>query len=270
MSTTQKTGPNPFDKQTTIPGIGQIILVGSGKGGVGKSTVAANLALALKEKGRRVGILDADIYGPSIPRIFGAINQVPPISPEGKIQPIVRHGVKIMSIGFLVDESSAVVWRGPMMFKALDQFLRDVQWGELDDLIIDLPPGTGDVPLTIAQKVAVKGAIVVCTPQNLALIDAKKAVDMFDQVNIPLLGIVENMSYMLAPGGSGERIQLFPKGDLNSFLDAKKIPKLSEIPFNPMVGVATEAGMPIVVSNPASVEAKAFAALAERVIEETK
>lgn len=258
--------PNPFNKQTPIPGIGQIILVGSGKGGVGKSTVACNLALALKDKGRRVGIIDADIYGPSLPRIFGAINQVPPISPEGKIQPIVRHGLKIMSIGFLVDEGSAVVWRGPMMFKALDQFFRDVQWGELDDLIIDLPPGTGDVPLTVAQKVPVAGSIVVCTPQNLALVDAKKAIDMFDQVNIPVLGVVENMSYMAGPDGS--KIQLFPKGDLNSYLDAKKIPKLAEIPFNPMVGIATEAGMPVIISHPTSPEAAAFRTLADRVLEE--
>ena len=255
---------NPFDRQAPIAGIKKIILVGSGKGGVGKSTVAANLALALKNMNYSVGLLDADIYGPSIPRLFGAMNQIPPVNEKSRIQPIVRHGVKLMSIGFLIDESSAVVWRGPMLFKAMDQFFRDVDWGDLDYLILDLPPGTGDVPLTVAQKVPVDGAIVVCTPQNLALVDAKKAIDMFDQVSIPLLGVVENMSYMKGP--QGEKIQLFAKGDLDSYLDAKKITKLASIPFHPHVGLTTEAGIPIVVSHSQSDESLAFSSLAEKVV----
>lgn len=257
---------NPFDRQAPIAGVKKIILVGSGKGGVGKSTVAANLALALKNKNKSVGLLDADIYGPSVPRLFGAINQIPQVNEQSKIQPIIRHGLKLMSIGFLIDEGSAVVWRGPMLFKAMDQFFRDVLWGDLDYLIIDLPPGTGDVPLTVAQKVPVDGAIVVCTPQNLALVDAKKAIDMFDQVNVPLLGVIENMSYMLGP--NGERLQLFAKGDLDSYLDAKKINKLAVVPFHPHVGVSTEAGMPIVVSNPESAESLAFNEIAAKLIAE--
>jgi ATP-binding protein involved in chromosome partitioning len=260
---------NPFNRQAPIEGIKKIILVGSGKGGVGKSTVAANLALSLKNAGQTVGLLDADIYGPSVPRLFGAMNQVPQVNEKSRIQPIVRHGLKLMSIGFLIDEGSAVVWRGPMLFKAMDQFFRDVDWGTLDYLIIDLPPGTGDVPLTVAQKVPVDGAIIVCTPQNLALVDAKKAIDMFDQVSIPLLGVVENMSYMLGPDGE-QRIQLFAKGDLDAYLDAKKITKLTSIPFHPMVGVATEAGMPVVISHPNSPEAKAFEMLAQAVLNESK
>ncbi len=255
------TPPNPFDQQKPIPGVKHIIAVSSGKGGVGKSTVATNLALALS-KNAKVGLLDADIYGPSIPRMLGALNQKPDISPETqKLQPLVRFGMRLMSIGFIIEENSAVVWRGPMLFKAMDQFFRDVQWGELDYLIVDLPPGTGDIQLSLAQKVPVAGAVVVSTPQNIALIDAKKAIDMWSRVAVPILGVVENMSYMLAPG-SGERIQLFPKGELDQYLDAKKLQKLGEIPFNPHVSLSSEAGIPIVESNPDSAEARAFFSVA--------
>jgi ATP-binding protein involved in chromosome partitioning len=259
---------NPFTKQAPISGIKHIILVGSGKGGVGKSTVAANLALSLKNQGLQVGLLDADIFGPSIPRMFGAINQIPEVDENRRIQPIIRHGLKLMSIGFLIDESSAVVWRGPMLFKAMEQFFRDVNWGELDYLIIDLPPGTGDVPLTVAQKVPVDGAVVVCTPQNLALVDARKAIDMFNQVNIPLLGVIENMSYLR--GEDGSRTQLFPRGELDSYLDVKKILKLGSIPFHPSVGLASEAGIPVVLGNPDSIEAAAFNTCAVAVVEQVK
>lgn len=254
---------NPFDQQRAIPGVKNIIAVSSGKGGVGKSTVATNLALALA-KNFKVGLLDADIYGPSIPRMLGAINQKPDISPDQKIQPITRYGMRIMSIGFIIEEGSAVVWRGPMLFKAMDQFFRDVQWGELDYLIIDLPPGTGDIQLSLAQKVPVKGAIVVSTPQNISLIDAKKAVDMWSRVNVPLLGVVENMSYLLNPV-NGEKIQLFPKGELDQYLDGKKIEKLGEVPFNPQVSLTAEAGIPIVEGNPSSAEARAFLQMAEKI-----
>ncbi len=256
---------NPFDHQSPIPGVKHIIAVGSGKGGVGKSTVAANLACALKQAGQTVGLLDTDLYGPSLPRLFGAIGQRPEVrSSDGKIVPVVRAGIKLMSIGFLVDEDLAVVWRGPMLFKAMDQFFRDVDWGDLDYLIVDLPPGTGDVALTLAQKVPVSGGIVVCTPQNLALVDAKKAVDMFDKVKMPLLGFVENMSYLV--DGNGERTQLFPKGELDKYLSIKNIEKLVEVPFYPAVGLTSEAGIPVVESQSDSPEARPFQDLAQKVL----
>lgn len=256
---------NPFEQKSPITGVKHIIAVSSGKGGVGKSTVATNLAVALAKK-NRVGLLDADIYGPSVPRMMGALNQKPTINAEQKLTPIERYGVKMMSLGFLVEEGAAVVWRGPMLFKAMDQFLRDVLWGELDYLIIDLPPGTGDVQLSLAQKVPVAGALVVCTPQNVALIDAQKAVDMFSRVQIPILGMIENMSYMLEPT-SGQKIQLFPKGSLESYLKEKQIPKLAEIPFHPHVGLSGEAGVPVVESNSSSAEAAAFLSLASQIRE---
>ncbi|PIS11768.1 MAG: ATP-binding protein [Bdellovibrio sp. CG10_big_fil_rev_8_21_14_0_10_47_8] len=259
------TAPNPFDQQKAIPGVKHIIAVSSGKGGVGKSTVATNLALALAKKSK-VGLLDADIYGPSIPRMMGALHQKPEISPDQKIQPLVRFGLKLMSIGFIIEENSAVVWRGPMLFKAMEQFLRDVQWGELDYLVIDLPPGTGDIQLSLAQKVPVSGAVIVSTPQNVALVDAKKAIDMWSRVAVPILGMVENMSYMLAPG-TQEKIQLFPKGEMNQYLDAKKIPKLGEVPFNPAVSLAGEAGIPVVESHPSSAEATVFFQMADQIRE---
>lgn len=256
---------NPFERQAPIPGVKNIIVVGSGKGGVGKSTVAANLALALKAENQKVGLLDADIYGPSVPRLFGSLNQTLSATPEGRIDPIVRHGLYLMSMGFLVNENQAVVWRGPMLFKAFEQFFRDVNWGKLDFLIIDLPPGTGDVPLTIAQKVPVTGAIVVTTPQNLALVDAKKAVDMFKQIQVPLMGAVENMSYFITPD-SKEKVSLFPRGELDQYLEANKISKLGQIPFDPKIGMATEAGMPNVVSAPDSDVAEIFKQIAQKLI----
>ena len=254
---------NPFEQQKPIPGVKHIIAVSSGKGGVGKSTVATNLALALS-KTHKVGLLDADIYGPSLPRMMGALNQKPHVTAEQKLEPITRYGIKIMSIGFLVEEGAAVVWRGPMLFKAMDQFLRDVLWDGIDYLVVDMPPGTGDIQLTLAQKTTVGGAVVVSTPQNIALIDAKKAIDMWSRVAVPILGVVENMSYMLTPG-TDERIQLFPKGEMDSYLDAKKLTKLGEVPFNPSVSLASEAGVPIVESHPTSVEARAFFEIAAKI-----
>ena len=256
--------PNPFDRQKPIPNVKHIIAVSSGKGGVGKSTVSTNLALALSKSGQKVGLLDADIYGPSIPRMMGAINQKPTISADQKLQPLVRYGIKLMSIGFLVEENAAVVWRGPMLFKAMDQFFKDVQWEELDYLVIDLPPGTGDIQLSLAQMVPVSGVVVVSTPQNVALVDAKKAIDMWSRVSVPIIGMVENMSYLLAPG-TGEKIQLFPKGEMDQYLDMKKILKIGEIPFNPSVSLSSEAGIPIVESSPNSIEAKAFLKVAEEI-----
>ena len=255
---------NPFDQQKKIPGVKHIIAVSSGKGGVGKSTVATNLAMALSKKAK-VGLLDADIYGPSIPRMMGAVNQKPQITDNNKILPLVRYGMKLMSIGFMIDEQAAVVWRGPMLFKAMDQFFRDVEWGELDYLIIDLPPGTGDIQLSLAQKVPVSGAICISTPQNIALIDVKRAIDMFQRLNVPILGLVENMSYMLTP--TGEKMQLFPKGELNQYLDSKGIAKIGEIPFHPNVGMGSEIGIPIVEGHPSSFETKAFQEIADLIMQ---
>jgi ATP-binding protein involved in chromosome partitioning len=256
---------NPFNQQTVIPGVQKILAVSSGKGGVGKSTVALNLALALSKKGLSVGLLDADIYGPSLPRMTGTMNQKPAITPEQKILPLTRYGLKLMSIGYMIEENSAVVWRGPMLFKAMDQFLRDVMWGELDYLVIDLPPGTGDVHLSLAQKVPVTGAVIVSTPQNISLIDAKKAIDMWARVGVPVIGAIENMSYMLNPV-NGERIQMFPKGEMESYLDSKKICKLAEVPFNPSVSLSSEAGIPIVESHPTGAEAQAFMKAASEIL----
>jgi ATP-binding protein involved in chromosome partitioning len=259
-----KMATNPFDQQTAIPGVKKIIAVASGKGGVGKSTIATNLALALKKYGQ-VGLLDADIYGPSIPRMMGALNQKPTINAQNKIEPLTRHGIKVMSIGFLVEENAAIVWRGPMLFKAMDQFFRDVQWGELDYLVIDLPPGTGDVQLSLVQKVPVAGAIIVTTPQNISLIDAKKAIDMFERTGVKILGIVENMSHLLSE--TGEKIQLFPKGELDSYLKSKNLLKLSEVPFNSNISLGSESGIPIMESYSDSIEALAIQELAQKIRE---
>lgn len=264
--TAQKPGTtNPFERQQPIPGVRHILAVSSGKGGVGKSTVAANLALALSRR-LKVGLLDADIYGPSVPRLFGALHQKPAINENEKLEPITRLGVKLMSIGFLVEEGAAVVWRGPMLFKAMDQFFRDVNWGDLDVLVIDLPPGTGDVQLSLAQKVPVTAAIAVSTPQNLSLVDVKKAIDMWKRVGVPLAGLVENMAYMINPA-NGEKMQLFPKGEMEAYLESAGVPKLGEIPFHPNIGLTSEAGVPVVESHPTGEEAKAFFQIANRLAE---
>ena len=252
---------NPFNQQARIIGVKHIVAISSGKGGVGKSTVATNLALALSKK-FKVGLLDADIFGPSIPRMLGALRQNVVVDENSIITPLVRYGIKIMSVGFLVDENSAIVWRGPMLFKAIDQFLNDVLWGELDFLLVDLPPGTGDVPLSLVQKVPLSGAVAVTTPQNVALADVKKSIDMFERLEIPILGTVENMSYLI---NNGEKVQLFPKGELNTFLANKGIEKLGEIPFHPNVGLSGEAGIPVVESHPKSLEAEVFFAMADKI-----
>lgn len=259
---------NPFDQQQAIPGVKNIIAVSSGKGGVGKSTVSTHLALSLSKK-YKVGLLDADIYGPSIPRMMGCLNQKPQITENQKLIPIERYKLKLMSIGFLVDENAAVVWRGPMLFKAMDQFLRDVEWGELDYLIVDLPPGTGDVQLSLVQKVPLSGAVVVTTPQNISLIDVKKAIDMFNRVQTPILGLIENMSYMLNPV-NGEKIQLFPKGELDVFITNNGLRKLGEIPFNPNVGMGCEIGLPIIETQPESAESLAFMNIANKLTDLVK
>jgi ATP-binding protein involved in chromosome partitioning len=252
--------PNPFDQQRAIPGVRRILAVSSGKGGVGKSTVAANLAVALARSGSRVGLLDADIYGPSQPRMFGLLGRRPEVDQKQRIFPLVQYGIKLMSMGFLVEESAAVIWRGPMLFKAMDQFFRDVEWGELDELVIDLPPGTGDVQLSMVQKVPVAGAVVVCTPQNVALADVKKSVDMFRRVGVPVLGLVENMSHYRGP--SGEKLEMFPRGELQNYLDREKIQLLGSLPFDPRLAKASEIGIPLIESAPADEVSGVFAGVA--------
>ncbi|MFI5181149.1 MAG: Mrp/NBP35 family ATP-binding protein [Thermoanaerobaculia bacterium] len=239
------------------------IAVASGKGGVGKSTVAANLALALAKKGFAVGLLDCDIYGPSQQMMMG-ITTKPFVNEEEKILPIVRHGVRVMSIGFLMDVDTPVIWRGPMIFKAVEQFLGDVAWGKQDFLIIDLPPGTGDAQLTLTQKVALSGAVIVTTPQDVALIDARKGLAMFQKVNVDVLGVIENMSYYECPK-CGHREEIFKHGGGKRTAELLGVPFLGEIPLDPRVAVQGDAGTPIVVAEPDSVVSKAFVHLAEQV-----
>ena len=254
---------NPFDQQKPIPGVKKILVVSSGKGGVGKSTGSTHLALALKEKGLKVGLLDADIYGPSIPRMLGTLNQKPEIE-NNLIQPLMAGGLKTMSIGNLVDEDMAVVWRGPMLFKAMNQFLFEVDWSDTDILVIDLPPGTGDVQLSIAQKIPVTAAITVTTPQNIALADVKKSIDMFRRVNVPMIGVVENMAYFELPGG--DRTSIFPKGELEDYLKKENLKKLGEVPLSPQIAQACEVGVPLFYK-PDSLQAKIFGDIADRILE---
>ncbi len=254
---------NPFDQQKPIPGVKKILVVSSGKGGVGKSTVSTHLALALKEKGLKIGLLDADIYGPSLPRMLGTLNQKPEIE-NNLIQPLMAGGLKTMSIGNLVDEDMAVVWRGPMLFKAMNQFLFEVDWSDIDILVIDLPPGTGDVQLSIAQKIPVTAAITVTTPQNIALADVKKSIDMFRRVNVPMIGVVENMAYFELPGG--DRTSIFPKGELEDYLKKENLKKLGEVPLSPQIAQACEVGVPLFYK-PDSLQAKIFGQIADRILE---
>ena len=245
-----------------IPGVSNIIAVASGKGGVGKSTVAVNLAVALAQTGAKVGLLDSDIYGPSIPVMMGVHEQ--PTSDGRKLLPIERHGVKLMSIGFLVPQDTAIIWRGPMVMKAVEQLLYEVAWGELDYLIVDLPPGTGDAQLTLAQKVPVTGAIIVTTPQDVALVDAAKGVNMFQEVKVPILGIVENMSYFVCPHCKG-RTNLFSHGGGAKVAEKLGVPFLGEIPLSADVRESGDLGVPIVEANPQSPQAEAFRQLAGKV-----
>ena len=243
------------------------IAVASGKGGVGKSTVSTNLALALKSLGFSVGLLDADIYGPSQQMMLG-INGRPQIDEtDEKIMPMENHGVKTMSLGLITDVDTPVIWRGPMVMKALDQFLTDVKWGELDFMIIDLPPGTGDAQLTITQKVPLTGAVVVTTPQDVALIDARKGLAMFRKVNVPVLGIIENMSYYICRH-CGEREEIFGHGGGKKTASMLGVPFLGEVPIDPQVVVGGDSGEPIVVLQPNSPAAAAFRELARQVVQQ--
>jgi ATP-binding protein involved in chromosome partitioning len=248
-----------------MPGVKNIVLVMSGKGGVGKSTCATNLTLALKRAGHRVGLLDADIYGPSIPTMLGVMGR--PVSSDGKtIDPLERFGVKLMSIGFLLeDPKQAVIWRGPMLHGALQQFLNDVNWGELDFLLLDLPPGTGDVALTLSQRAKVTGAVIVTTPQTVATDDVFKSVSMCQKVNIPLLGVVENMSFFL--DSAGVRHELFGKGGGQAVAEFAGAPLLGQVPIDQTVREWGDKGTPVVQAMPASSVSQAFVQIAERLVD---
>lgn len=246
-----------------VPGVKHIIAVASGKGGVGKSTTAVNLALGLAANGLTTGLLDADIYGPSMPRMLGVTEK--PESADGKmLKPIERFGLKTMSIGYIVNEDTPMIWRGPMVSSALEQMLRDVTWGDLDVLVVDMPPGTGDAQLTLAQRVALAGAVIVSTPQDIALVDARKGLAMFRKVAVPVLGIVENMSYFLCPK-CGERSEIFGHGGAREEADKLGVPFLGEVPLHLDIRTTSDSGNPIVVSKPDSAHAQVYKNVAGRV-----
>ncbi len=249
--------------QIPMPNIGSIIAVASGKGGVGKSTTAINLALAFQANGLRTGILDADIYGPSIPRLVGLQGQNPEAAENDHIKPMKAFGMEVMSIGFLVDEDAPMIWRGPMVMSALTQMLQYVTWGELDVLVIDMPPGTGDAQLTMSQAVPLAGAVIVSTPQDLALIDARKGLNMFKQVKVPVLGIVENMSYFACPS-CGERSDIFGHGGAKAEAEKIKVPFLAEIPLHMDIRQKSDAGQPVVVSDPEGPHAEIYRHIAKQ------
>jgi ATP-binding protein involved in chromosome partitioning len=247
------------------PGIRSIIAVASGKGGVGKSTTAANIALGLVAEGAAVGLLDADVYGPSMPRMMGVRGK--PSTPDGKtLEPMRNYGVAIMSMGFLVDEETPMIWRGPMVMSAIQQMLRDVNWGELDILVVDMPPGTGDAQLTLAQQVPLAGAVIVSTPQDIALLDARKGLNMFRKVDVPVLGIVENMSYFACPH-CGQRSEIFAHGGARKEAERLGVEFLGEIPLDIAIRETSDSGQPIVVSQPQSAHAKSYRAIAKRLLE---
>lgn len=266
---------NPFENRRRIPNVDKVILVASGKGGVGKSTVAVNIASALKTLGYNVGYLDADMYGPSGPTMFGAKDKkvMARQTPEGdKIIAPEAHGVKVMSIGFLLpSEDTPVIWRGPVLFKALTQFLFDIDWGEekLDFLVVDLPPGTGDIQITIGQTAEVDGAIIVTTPQDVALIDVKKGIQMFNEVQIPIIGIVENMSYFVCPD-SGKMYEIFGKSKTEEVAKAYGTELLGKIPIEPKVAEFSDLGIPIVFAKEDSQSAKEFIEIAKKLVKKLK
>jgi ATP-binding protein involved in chromosome partitioning len=246
-----------------VPGIRNIVAVGAGKGGVGKSTTSVNLAVALAQKGARVGLIDGDVYGPNIPQMLG-LADTPEVSPEKRILPPQALGIKVISMGMLVPPDQPIIWRGPMLHGAVQQFMRDVEWGELDYLVVDLPPGTGDVALSMAQSVPMAGAVVVTTPQGVSVSDVRKAVGMFRQLSIPVLGVIENMSYFVC-GHCSERTDIFGNGGGRRMADELQIPFLGEVPIDTRVRAGGDEGRPIVAEAPDAPAAKAFLDLASRV-----
>ena len=260
---------HPADKvQPGIPGVDAIIAVASGKGGVGKSTTAVNLALGLRDLGMKVGMLDADIYGPSLPKLL-AIKEKPQTIGGTRLKPIERYGLTVMSIGFLIDEETPMIWRGPMVMSAITQMLREVEWGKLDIMVVDMPPGTGDAQLTMAQQVPLKGAVIVSTPQDLALIDARRGVAMFNRVNVPVLGVVENMSYFLCPS-CGTRSDIFSHGGARKEAERLGVPFLGEVPLHMTIREKSDAGLPVVATEPDGPHAKIYREIAARVRDQIK
>jgi ATP-binding protein involved in chromosome partitioning len=252
---------NPLLRQKArLPGLGRVVAIASGKGGVGKSTVSVNLACALRHLGASVGLLDCDIYGPSIPLMMG-IHDKPTISAAEKLVPPVSHGVKLMSMGFLIEGDAPVIWRGPMIMKTIQQFISDVEWGDLDYLLVDLPPGTGDAQLSLCQTVPLDGGVIVTTPQEASLGVVRKGIVMFEKVNVPILGIVENMSYFMAPGG--ERVEIFGHGGGRSEAHRRNLPFLGEIPIYLEIRQGGDTGFPVVASNPQDAPAQAFISIAK-------
>ncbi|MDP2411455.1 MAG: iron-sulfur cluster carrier protein ApbC [Pseudolabrys sp.] len=263
------THAHPADKVVPgIPGVEAIIAVASGKGGVGKSTTAVNLALGLRDLGLKVGMLDADIYGPSLPKLL-AIKEKPQTVDGKRLKPIERYGMSVMSIGFLIDEETPMIWRGPMVMSALTQMLREVEWGKLDVLVVDMPPGTGDAQLTMAQQVPLKGAVIVSTPQDLALIDARRGVAMFKKVNVPVLGVVENMSYFLCPE-CGTRSDIFSHGGARHEAERLGVPFLGEVPLHMTIREKSDAGLPVVATEPDGAHAKIYRDIAANVLAQIK
>ncbi len=259
-------GPQAGKAGTGVPGVGAISAVASGKGGVGKSTTAVNLALGLADLGLKVGLLDADIYGPSVPKLL-AIREKPETIDGKRLKPIMRHGLAVMSIGFLIEEETPMIWRGPMVMSALTQMLREVEWGTLDVMVVDMPPGTGDAQLTMAQQVPLRGAVIVSTPQDLALIDARRGIAMFRRVDVPVLGIVENMSYFVCPE-CGTRTDIFAHGGARHEAERLGVPFLGEVPLHMQIRELSDAGRPVVVTEPDGAHAAAYRAIARAVKEQ--
>ncbi len=249
-----------------VPGVSHVLAVASGKGGVGKSTVAVNLALALTALGKRVGLMDCDVYGPSVPLMLG-LEERPNWSDEHRIIPLEQFGLKVISLGLFVEDHTPIIWRGPMINKLLTQFVREVDWGELDFLVLDLPPGTGDAQLTIMQQVPLSGGVIVTTPQDVALVDVKRSITMFRQVNAPVLGVIENMSYHIC-SGCGERAEIFGHGGGQKMAKQFNVPFLGEIPLVRDIREASDAGKPIVLAQPGHPQSQAFRAIAERLLAE--
>jgi ATP-binding protein involved in chromosome partitioning len=252
----------PAPTPVEMPHLGRVIAVSSGKGGVGKSTVAVNLAVALTARGLRVGVMDADVYGPNIPRMFGLFER--PAVVAGRIQPLEAHGVKLISLGFIVDRDAPAIWRGPIIMKVIQQFLRDVDWGELDYLIVDMPPGTGDAQLSLVQSITVAGAVIVTTPQEMAVGDALRGAKMFERVNVPVLGVVENMAGFTDPE-TGRRWEFFASGGGQRLAEELGVPLLGQIPLQPDVAALADSGQPLLVAAPDSPAARALRDAAERV-----
>ena len=263
QETQSKRAAVPAPTPVNYPNLGTVIAVSSGKGGVGKSTVTTNLAVSLAEQGARVGIMDADIYGPNIPRMMG-VNQALQVDPAGRIIPLEAHGIKLVSIGFLIERDQPAIWRGPIIMKVITQFLRDVNWGELDFLLVDMPPGTGDAQLSLVQATHVTGAVIVTTPQEVAAGDALRGAKMFQRVDVPVIGVVENMSWLECPH-CGERTRLFGEGGGERLAAELGVPLLGQIPLYPQVLVGGDGGIPIVISEPGSAAAVALIGTAEKI-----